>query len=159
MMFDAPTLYHENTYMSTFNAFTSTGRCGAYATPSTQSIAPGTSCTLSAMARMSCSVPRMFDTWVHATRRVRGDRSGARDAASSFGLVSSPPGRGAHHLRMSPRRAARATQAEMLASWSSFETTSSSPGEKGRASERFRRSCVVEGPRTVAKAASMASNR
>ena len=34
----------------------------------------------------------------------------------------------------------------MLASWSTFETTSSSPGLKSRAMERLRKSWVVEGP-------------
>jgi len=54
-----------------------------------------------------------------------------------------------HHLMVRFWREARSIQGAMLASWSSGERMSSSPGEKSRAYERLRKSWVVDEPRTI----------
>lgn len=46
-------------------------------------------------------------------------------------------------------RAARATQGEMLASWSSWDMTSSEPAGNSKAKDRLRNNCVVDAPSTV----------
>ena len=79
------------------------------------------------------------------TNFVFSERRSLRSEGSNFGfsLVF-----GSHHLRTRFWRAARETQEAMLASWSILEMTSSEPGGKSRAYDRFRKSWVVDPPRT-----------
>lgn len=66
--------------MSTPRARTSTGRCGAYETPSTTTRAEGDgpARTSAAMEAMGWMLPRILLAWVQVTRRVRDVRRGAR---------------------------------------------------------------------------------
>lgn len=103
---------------------------------------------------------------VQVTRRVRGERRGARFDGVSWGFgcvvvvvmvaaAGSGDGdedggvrEGVHHFSTSFCRDARSTHGAMLASWSMLDTTISSPSAKSSAKETLRRSCVVEGPKT-----------
>src|SRR5436309_492369 len=93
----------------------SSGRCGAYATPSTQNRALGMVCTREERAAMSWMVPRMLEAWVHVTRAVLDDKRGLRDSVVSEGLFDFV---GLHHFMVKEWIEASATQDAMLASWS-----------------------------------------
>jgi hypothetical protein len=97
------------------------------------------------MALISWIVPRMLEACVQVTITVLSDRRPLRSDASSFGfsLVL-----GSHHLIVRLRRAAISTQEAILASWSIFDRINSEPGGNSRATDRLRKSWVVEEPST-----------
>ncbi len=97
------------------------------------------------MALISWIVPRMLDACVHVTMTVLGESKLGRSDARSLGFCLVL---GFHHLMIKLRRAARSTHDAMLASWSILEMINSDPAGQLSALERFRKSCVVEEPRT-----------
>jgi hypothetical protein len=123
----------------------SSGRCGAYATPSTQNRALGMVCTREERAAMSWMVPRMLEAWVHVTKAVLEDRRGLRESGVREGLLDLV---GFHHFMVRDWIEARATQDAMLASWSIEDIMISEPAGKENACERLRKSWVVLEPRT-----------
>ena len=101
---DGHTLYQLNAYTSTPSALTSISRCGASATPSTHSFAPGTVCTSRAIAAISCIFPNTLLACVQHTNLVFSESSGRRFKGVSVGFVSAGEREGweegslGHHL-------------------------------------------------------------
>ena len=131
--------------MSTPNALTSTCRCGAKLTPSTQNKAP-TLCTASAILFTSWIVPRMLLTCVHYTNTTFSLSNGLRFSAVSFNPSSFDD---SHHLMVRLRRLAMKSQGLTLVSCSIFERMISLPELKERDWEMLTKSCVVDAPSTV----------
>ena len=99
------------------------------------------------MARTGGRVPIRFDAAVTATRRVRGDSTAATASAESSPVCGS----NSAHRTLAPAACAASTQGRMFASWSSRDTTISSPGAQRVARVRARSnvSAVMLRPNTT----------
>ena len=142
-------LYGEQVKKSAPSARTSTGAWAVRCTPSTASSAPAP-CTRAAISATGGRVPIRLDAPVTATRRVRSESSAATSSAVSSPVARSKP----TQRTVAPTASAAITQGRTFASWSSRETTTSSPGPQPAASVRARSkvSWVALRPKTTPRA-------
>ena len=111
----------------------SVGPCGTECTPSTQTSAPA-ACAVLAIAATSGTVPMALLPAVTATSRVRSPTRSANWPAGSSPVAGS----NSAQRTVAPAASAACTQGRTLASWSSRETTTSSPGRQPAPSVRAR---------------------
>ncbi len=126
-------LYGEQVKKSAPSAATSTGACAVRCTPSTASSAPAR-CTSAAISATGGRVPIRLDAPVTATSLVRSVSTSATSSAVSSPVAGSNP----IQRTVAPAASAARTQGRTFASWSSRETTTSSPGPQPVASVRAR---------------------
>jgi len=116
-------LYGEQVHTSAPSHGRSTEACAVAWTPSTHSTAP-TACTRSAICLTGGRVPIRLDAAVIATNRVRSDNTSSTAASGTSPVTGS----NSTHRTAAPTASAACTQGRMLLSWSSRDTTTSSPG-------------------------------
>jgi hypothetical protein len=110
------------------------GRCAVACTPSTYTSAPASWASF-AIAATSGRVPIALLAAVTATTRVRGPIRSANRATGNSPVAGS----NSAHRTVAPARSAACVHGRTLASWSSRETITSSPGPQAAASVRATR--------------------